>query len=191
MKNVAAGMLEVATDIMLKDCIKEIVAGRASDEQGGAELGARGRPREPLQMDTTNIGATPPPPTPKESTSIMSPPMEDVINANFPPLPFKGNMGSPGLGLIKVARTGEKTKPEVMHHQTILSASTEEEMDGVEMEMAKQTDKDNVLQLVKDGNKRGAEALDKSVDRGEIAGAKGRKLSTAKKSTAKMLLSKL
>ena len=191
MNRVAANMLEVATDSILKDCIKEIVEGRAAGAQGGAESGARGRPHEPLQMDTTNNGS-PPPPTPKESTPITSLPTEDVINADYPHLPFKDNMGSPSLGLIKVARTGEKTKPEVRHHQTILSASTEEEMDGVvEMEMEKQTDKDKVLQLVKDGNKRGAEALDKSMDRGEIAETEGRKLSAAKKSTGAMLLSKI
>ena len=182
MTNVAANMKDVATDMMLKDCIDEIAAGRASGNQGGADLGARGRLHEPLQLDTSNMGASPPPATPKESTPITSPPMEDVIeNTNFPPLPFAGNMGSPGLGLMKVAKTGEKTKPEVGHHHTILSeaSGTEEEMDGIEME--KQAGKDNVVQLLKDGNKRGAEQLDKSIDKGETSGAEERKSSAAKK----------
>ena len=187
MNRVADNMLEVTTINILKDCVKEIVEGRAAGAQRRAESGAMGRPQEPLQMDTTNNGSLPPP-TPKESTPIASPPWEGVINADYPPLPVKGSTGSPSLGLIKVARTGEKTKTEVRHHQTMLSVSTEEGMDGsVDMEMEKQTDKNKVLQMVKDGNKRGAAALDKSMDSGETAETEGRKPPAAKKS----LLSKI
>ena len=70
----------------------------------------------------------------------------------------------------------------------MLTVSTDERTDGaVDGETQKQTDKVNLLQWVKADNKRGAEALDKSMDKGETTESEGRKPSAAKKSTGTWL----
>ena len=180
LKRVAANMRNVTTDEIMRECVQEIVDGRSRGARGGAEAETRDRPQEQMQMDTTTIGS-PPPPAPTESTPRASPPVEGVINEEYPALPPHDNNGSPKLGLIRDQGTGARAKT-VVHHQTMLSASTDERMDGAaDRETQKQTDKDDLLQWVKADNKRGAEALDKSIDKGEITESEGRKPSAAKK----------